>query len=55
MEQPAADARAAVGVFAGRLEGALQHVSTHTAQQTLVHVAHKPLKIIAHPTTTQTE
>lgn len=55
MEQPAADAGAAVGVFTGRLQGALQHVSTHTAQETLIHIAYKPLQIIAHPTTTQTD
>lgn len=53
MEQPAADAGAAVGMFTGRLEGALQHVPTHTAQKTLVHIAHKPLQIIAHPAATQ--
>lgn len=49
MEQPAADAGAAVGMFTGRLEGALQHISTHTAKKPLIHVAHKPLEIIAHP------
>ncbi|TNN75683.1 Fibrinogen silencer-binding protein [Liparis tanakae] len=38
MDQPAADAGAAVGMFAGRLQGALQHVSTHTAQKTLIHI-----------------
>lgn len=53
MDQPAADACAAVGVFAWRLEGALQHVSTHTAQKTIIHVANKPVKIIAHPAPTQ--
>ena len=53
MDQPAADAGAAVGVFAGRLEGALQHVSAHTAQKTLIHIAHKPLQVIAHPANTQ--
>lgn len=54
MDQPAADACAAVGMFTGRLEGSLQHVSTHTAQKTLIHVAHKPVKIIPHPAPTQT-
>lgn len=54
MEQPAADAGAAEGMFTGRLEGALQHVSTHTAQKTLIHIAHKPLQIITHPATTRT-
>lgn len=53
MEQPAADAGAAVGMFTGRLEGALQHVPAHTAQKTLIHIAHKPLQIIAHPAATQ--
>lgn len=53
MDQPAADAGAAVGMFTGRLEGALQHVSTHTAQKTLIHVTHKPLQIVAHSATTQ--
>lgn len=52
VDQPAADASAAVGVFTGSLEGALQHVSTHTAKQALIHIAHKPLQIIAHPTST---
>lgn len=50
MNQPAADASAAKGMFTGRLQGALQHVSTHTAEQTLIHITHKPLQIIAHPT-----
>lgn len=49
MEQPAADAGAAVSVFTWRLEGALQHISTHTAEETLIDIAHKPLQIIAHP------
>lgn len=53
MDQPAADAGAAICMFTGRLEGALQHVSTHTAQETLIHIAHKPLQIIAHPATTR--
>lgn len=48
MDQPAADAGAAVGMFTGRLEGALQHVSTHTAQKTFIHIAHKPLQVITH-------
>lgn len=51
MEQPAADAGAAVGVLTGSLEGALQHVSAHTAEETLIHIPHKPLQIIAHPET----
>lgn len=55
MEQPAADACTAVSMFTGCLQGALQHVPTHTAQQTLIHKAHEPLKIIAHPTVTQTD
>lgn len=50
MEQPAADAGAAVGVLAGSLERAFQHVSAHTAEQTLIHITHKPLQIMAHPT-----
>lgn len=49
VDQPAADAGAAVRVFTGRLEGALQYVSTHTAEETFIHVAHKPVQIIAHP------
>lgn len=49
MDQPAADTGAAVGMFAGCLQGALQHVSTNTAQKTFIHIAHKPVHIIAHP------
>lgn len=49
MDQPATDAGAAVRMLAGRLEGALQHVSTHTAEKTFIHIAHKPVQIIAHP------
>lgn len=49
VDQPTADAGAAVRVFTGRLEGALQYVSTHTAEETFIHVAHKPVQIIAHP------
>lgn len=53
MEQPAADAGAAVGVFTGCLERTLQHVSTHAAQETLVDVTHEPLQVITHPATTE--
>lgn len=49
VDQPTADAGAAVRVFTRRLEGALQYVSTHTAEETFIHVAHKPVQIIAHP------
>lgn len=51
MDQPATDAGAAVGMFTGRLEGALQYVSTHTAQKAFIHIANKPLQIVAHPAT----
>lgn len=51
VDQPAADAGAAVRVFTGRLKGALQHVPTHTAEEAFIHVAHKPIQIIAHPAT----
>lgn len=53
MDQPATDAGAAVRMFTGRLEGALQHVSTHTAEKTFIHIAHKPVQIIAHPADTR--
>lgn len=49
VDEPAADARATVRVFTGRLEGALQDVSTHATQETFIHVAHEPVQIIAHP------
>lgn len=52
MDQPAADTGAAVGMFTGCLQGALQYVSTNTAQKTFIHIAHKPVQIIAHPATT---
>lgn len=52
MDQPATDAGAAVSMFTGCLEGALQYVSTHTAQKALIHIANKPLQIIAHSATT---
>lgn len=54
MDQPATDAAAAVSMFTGCLEGALQYVSTHTAQKALIHIANKPLQIIAHSATTVT-
>lgn len=49
IDQPATDAGAAKCVFTGRLQGALQHVSTHTAEQPLINIAHKPFQIVAHP------
>lgn len=49
IDQPATDAGAAKCVFTGRLQGALQHVSTHTAEKPLINIAHKPLQIVAHP------
>lgn len=49
IDQPATDARAAKCVFAGRLQRALQYVSTHTAEKPLINIAHKPLQIVAHP------
>lgn len=52
IDQPATDAGAAEGVFTGRLQGALQHISTHAAEKPLVNVAHEPLQIVAHPAAT---
>lgn len=49
IDQPATDAGAAKCVFTGRLQGALQHVATHTAEKPLINIAHKPLQIVAHP------
>lgn len=49
IDQPVTDAGAAKCVFTGRLQGALQHVSTHTAEKPLVNIAHEPLQIVAHP------
>lgn len=49
MEQPAADAGAAVRMFTGCLQGALQHVSTNAAQQPFIYIPNKPLQIITHP------
>lgn len=48
-DQPVTDAGAAKCVFTWRLQGALQHVSAHTAEKPLIHIAHEPLQIVAHP------
>lgn len=52
IDQPAADAGAAECVFTGRLQGALQYISTHAAEKPLINVAHKPVQIVAHPAAT---
>lgn len=49
IDQPATDAGTAKCVFTGRLQGALQHVTTHTAEKPLINIAHKPLQIVTHP------
>lgn len=52
IDQPATDAGAAKCVFTGRLQGALQYISTHTAEKPLINIAHKPLQVVTHPAAT---